>query len=84
MTALTLANSPRSVRYRQAHDLVERAASGLGHGLEVVEGATGLRFDVTAPTMSPVAGSSGIWPEKYTVLPARTACEYGPMAAGRC
>ncbi|MNT71188.1 hypothetical protein D3C72_2096510 [compost metagenome] len=32
--------------------------------------------------MSPVAGSSGIWPEKYTVLSARTACEYGPMAAG--
>jgi len=30
----------------------------------------------------PVAGSSGICPEKYTVLPARTACEYGPMAAG--
>src|SRR3954469_9559909 len=33
-------------------------------------------------TRLPVAGSSGIWPEKYTVLPARTACEYGPMADG--
>src|SRR5690242_941403 len=33
-------------------------------------------------TSAPVTGSSGIWPEKYTVLPARTACEYGPMAAG--
>src|SRR5947207_886057 len=30
----------------------------------------------------PVAGSSPIWPERYTVLPARIACEYGPIAAG--
>src|ERR1700742_2501249 len=33
-------------------------------------------------TNSPLAGSSGIWPEKYTVLPQRTACEYGPIAFG--
>src|ERR1700754_4522164 len=33
-------------------------------------------------TRLPVAGSSGIWPEKYTVFPARTAWEYGPMADG--
>src|SRR5690606_20518947 len=24
----------------------------------------------------------GIWPDRYTVRPLRTACEYGPMAAG--
>src|ERR671931_2873961 len=29
-----------------------------------------------------VAGSSPIWPERYTVLPARTACEYVPIASG--
>ncbi|KAG1449096.1 hypothetical protein G6F57_016704 [Rhizopus arrhizus] len=31
----------------QTHDLVQRTAGGFGHGLEVVEGATGLGFDVT-------------------------------------
>src|SRR5262249_46042814 len=30
----------------------------------------------------PVFGSSGIWPERNSRLPARMACEYGPMAAG--
>src|SRR5437762_12057029 len=29
-----------------------------------------------------VAGSRPIWPERYTVLPARTACEYVPIASG--
>src|SRR5690606_33360580 len=33
---------------------------------------------------SPVAGSSGIWPDRNTVPPMRTAWEYGPMAAGAC
>jgi hypothetical protein len=39
---------------------------------------------ISPSTTLPVAGSSGIWPEKYTTLPTRTACEYGPMAAGAC
>src|SRR5450432_4070555 len=30
----------------------------------------------------PVAGSRPICPDRYTVAPTRTACEYGPMAAG--
>jgi len=29
-----------------------------------------------------VLGSSGIWPDKYTVSPTLIACEYGPIAAG--
>src|ERR671928_1456989 len=29
-----------------------------------------------------VAGSRPIWPDRYTVLPARTACEYVPIASG--
>src|SRR5919201_5593983 len=29
-----------------------------------------------------LAGSRPIWPERYTVLPARTACEYVPIASG--
>ena len=33
-------------------------------------------------TSAPVAGSMGVCPEKYTVPPQRTACEYGPMALG--
>src|SRR5687768_8554977 len=33
-------------------------------------------------TNCPVAGSSGIWPETYTVEPTLTACEYVPIAAG--
>ena len=37
---------------------------------------------MSPPTRSIVFGSSGIWPDRYTVLPERTACEYGPMAAG--
>src|SRR5690242_6958500 len=35
-------------------------------------------------TSWPVAGSSGIWPDRKTKPPLRTACEYGPMAAGAC
>jgi hypothetical protein len=35
-------------------------------------------------TSSPVAGSSGICPETYTVLPHFTACEYVPTAFGAC
>src|SRR5882672_5481325 len=39
--------------------------------------------DPTPPsTSSPVSGSRGIWPEQNTRSPERTACEYGPMAAG--
>jgi hypothetical protein len=38
---------------------------------------------LTSPgTISPVFGSSGIWPEQKTKLPIRMACEYGPTAAG--
>src|SRR6476620_10049399 len=33
-------------------------------------------------TSWPVFGSSGICPDMYSVLPARIACEYGPIAAG--
>src|SRR5215469_16763880 len=52
--------------------------------------ATAFRFSntrracaVMSPgTSAPVAGSIGVWPEKYSVLPQRTACEYGPMALG--
>src|SRR5688572_21951986 len=33
-------------------------------------------------TITPLAGSSGIWPETKSSEPARIACEYGPMAAG--
>ena len=33
-------------------------------------------------TRAPVAGSRGIWPDTKSRLPARTACEYGPMAFG--
>ena len=29
-----------------------------------------------------VAGSSGIWPDRYTAPPAATACEYGPDGLG--
>ena len=65
----------------RAHDLVQRTARGLAHGLEVVERAPRLHFDV-AFDERPLSGSSGIWPDRYTVSPTRTACEYGPMAAG--
>src|SRR6185436_15326570 len=37
----------------------------------------------TSPSIIwPVAGSMGIWPEMNSSCPARTAGEYGPMAAG--
>src|SRR5690348_7872400 len=37
----------------------------------------------TSPLInSPVAGSSGVWPERYSRSPAQTPTEYGPMAAG--
>src|SRR5438477_279311 len=37
---------------------------------------------LTSPgTISPVSGSSGIWPEQKTRLPIRMACEYGPTAS---
>src|SRR2546421_3138190 len=29
-----------------------------------------------------LAGSRPIWPERYTVSPTRTACEYVPIASG--
>src|SRR5579875_1430155 len=35
-------------------------------------------------TSWPVAGSSATCPEAKTRSPMRTACEYGPMAAGAC
>src|SRR5215831_4178486 len=52
--------------------------------------ATALRFSnarrvwasMSPPTSCMLAGSSGICPERYTVSPTRTACEYGPIAAG--
>src|SRR5215218_5667369 len=33
-------------------------------------------------TIWPVAGSIGTWPETKSSEPARTACEYGPIASG--
>src|SRR5439155_5548709 len=51
--------------------------------------ATARRFSKTCRACAsvpsrrfPLAGSSPICPERYTVLPARIACEYGPIAAG--
>src|SRR5690606_15031730 len=35
-------------------------------------------------TTSMVFGSSGIWPDRYTVLPTLMAWEYVPIAAGAC
>lgn len=37
---------------------------------------------ILSPTTSPVAGSTGIWPDANTKLPAIFAWEYGPIAAG--
>src|SRR5690606_38013222 len=37
---------------------------------------------VSWPTMAPVAGSTGIWPETNRKSPCRMAWLYGPMAAG--
>src|SRR3954469_7977038 len=34
------------------------------------------------PTSSPVAGSSGVWPERNSSSPVRIAWLYGPTAAG--
>src|SRR5947209_9545740 len=35
-----------------------------------------------SPTSSPLSGSTGIWPEQNSRPRERTACEYGPTAAG--
>ena len=37
---------------------------------------------ISADGQSIDAGSSGIWPDRKTRLPARMACEYVPIAAG--
>ena len=33
-------------------------------------------------TICPVSGSRGIWPDRKSIGPAWTACEYGPIALG--
>ena len=75
ITALTAANWDKSVRYRPRRTIRSSEPPAAS--------ATALRFSNTCracasmppSTTSPVAGTSGIWPEKYTVLPLRTACE---------
>ncbi|MOA64575.1 hypothetical protein D3C78_1906710 [compost metagenome] len=74
MTSLTLAKWLRSVR----------KMFSLTRSLKLPPAAsiTALRFSNTCTvcsskpcTSSMVAGSSGIWPDMYTVLPALIACE---------
>src|SRR3546814_8509687 len=82
ITALTSANWPRLVRYRPTRatsssepPAASQTAPGLSHAR--------LACAAMSPaTSSPVAGSIGIWQDMETVSPQRTACEYGPMAAG--
>ena len=67
---------------RRAHDVAERAARG-ARGPPRRFFSTRSVCAATSPgTIWPVAGSSGICPLRKTSPPARTACEYGPIAAG--
>jgi (p)ppGpp synthase/HD superfamily hydrolase len=69
------------------HRMLDRALENLDTSLDRLPPAashTAFRFSNArracaaispTPTSSPLAGSSGIWPLKKTVLPARVACE---------
>ena len=59
---------------RQLDDVVQRPARGAGDRAQVLEHLMRLcldAFDQSARS----AGSSPIWPDMYSVLPARIACE---------
>ena len=64
----------------------DQAPAAIGPYSQAVRAGNTVYFSGQIPldpaTGNLVDGSSGICPEKYTVLPARTACEYGPIAAG--
>src|SRR5690606_35692377 len=82
ITALTTANCDRSVRYRPTRATSSSEPPPAWQTARRVSKARRAWAARSPGTSAPVAGSSGIWPERKTVLPARVACEYGPIAAG--
>src|SRR5438132_366944 len=81
MISLTCAKSAMSIKSRVTFAMsssVPPAAAATAFRL-----ANTWRVCASVPSRRlPVAGSSPICPDRYTVPPARIACEYGPIAAG--
>src|SRR5690606_8064378 len=82
ITALTSANWPRLVRYSPTRATSSSEPPAASHTAFRLSNARRACAAMSPATSSPVAGSIGICPDRYTVSPQRTACEYGPMAAG--
>src|SRR5690606_36021787 len=75
VTAVTAASWPRSLRYRPSGWTCASDPPAAAQTAARLSNARRTWASKSPPTSAPVAGSSGICPDRYTVRPLRTACE---------